>query len=1075
MANDLQTNLDIIDDFTQRLQVAVIGAEETTAKHEHWVEGTSSEVIQTINGPIKTLRGLIADWDALFQASFDSTVESYDSQFAEKLVEYDNDFLNYLLNIGFEPAEIYQGGITIERRSQTVAYDGVTHYWAGTLPFTTTGVFVNEADWLIAPIVGGIEIPQITFATGGNLVRKTQSVLGTDGEWYFWTGSFPKTIPVASTLESAGGVGLNKFKLASGHVPVRPMMKILSTAAGFVLNAGSFEYGATITSSSQVLPELNTGRIWKWDGPIPKVVDLNSSPASSGGVGENLWSEVVTATGSSGSGITIGATKPTGVGSGHRWFCTTDGRTYVYFADGDSVQWVEESPQNSVFDGLEPRVRESLRRSYAEAGYNLVDGSFEVGGALVNPNDVLLYEASGKAFSGPAGFVDAGTDPTSGGFVDVSFDGIREQLASDAGADLVGFKRSNIADAVHQGLAKILNLQPVTPETFGANDSDTDDTLALANMFAFAKLVPCEIKFNRRYTSTNSIACYYADTHNQAIKIVGAHAQCGITFTGASGDALFDVYGNNMQVDGITIEDNLPEAQRYTKIAQRYCGENGNVQNIKSRGYFMRGVLFVAFNRSSVSNIEVYSANTDVANLRGVGLQFVSCVNTSVFGRSYVYRTNDGLVLAYRDGETFDSLKPSTRPTVTYNNEGLEVTGVKTVISNHSLTLHGIAVHVTGCVFDLSFRKMLRIGGLRNKVTGNWFGNDPAVPANQEMFSTWIDTPNGGLISGNTFASIGSDRTLTVTGMRRSWFTNNTLVNISCTVDCALDMTVTGNMPQIFATGSTPEVVITNQSQYTTFMPTLGRNRFSRPVEIGALAPSTSAKLCSRAESGERIFQGVVASGSVIGTCEGGVSATPASISNAAVLFVGSMTSTGRSLNATGTINASGSDYAEYMKKSPSCGLINKGDIAGIDSNAELTDRYDDAIAFCIKSTDPSMVGGDSMYEAPYPSLVDFCGEDEDVDKLSPEFQRYKQAVEEWELKYESVRVTYDRIAFCGQVPCNVSDAAVGDYIVPMRLADGSIGGQAVKSPTFEQYQCAVGKVWKIMEDGRAWVAVKIS
>lgn len=419
MANDLQTNLDIIDDFTQRLQVAVIGAEETTAKHEHWVEGTSSEVIQTINGPIKTLRGLIADWDALFQASFDSTIESYDSQFAEKLVEYDNDFLNYLLNIGFEPAEIYQGGITLERRSQTVAYDGVTYYWAGALPFTTTGVFANEADWLIAPIVGGIEIPQITFATGGNLVRKTQSVLGTDGEWYFWTGSFPKTIPVASTLESAGGVGLNKFKLASGHVPVRPMMKILSTAAGYVLNAGSFEYGATITSSSQVLPELNTGRIWKWDGPIPKVVDLNSSPASSGGVGENLWNEVVTATGSSGSGITIGATKPTGVGSGHRWYCTTDGRTYVYYADGDSVQWVEESPQGSVLDGLTPRVREALRRSYAETGLNLVNGSFEAGGVLVNQTDVILSESNGVAYRGPAGVVAPGTSPSSGGFTEM--------------------------------------------------------------------------------------------------------------------------------------------------------------------------------------------------------------------------------------------------------------------------------------------------------------------------------------------------------------------------------------------------------------------------------------------------------------------------------------------------------------------------------------------------------------------------------------------------------------------------------------------------------------------------------
>lgn len=755
------------------------------------------------------------------------------------------------------------------------------------------------------------------------------------------------------------------------------------------------------------------------------------------------------------------------------------GRAYRYIGAAQVTVSKDSSPDISwselVVSTSSLLAIEALRRSYVEAGYNVV-GTFQAGFTFVNANDVGIDEATGKAFTGPAGSVAAGTDPTSGGFVDVSLDGIREQLASDTGADLVRFKRSLVADAVNQALAEVLNLQPVSPETFGANDSDTDDTLALSKMFAFALLVPCEIKFNRRYVSTNSIAYYYADTHNQAVKIVGAHAQCGITFTGASGDALFDVYGNNMQVDGITIEDNLPEAQRYTKIAQRYCGENGNVQNIKSRGYFMRGVLFVAFNRSSVSNIEVYSANTDVANLRGVGLQLASCVNTSVFGRSYVYRTNDGLVLAYRDGETFDSLKPATRPTVTYNNEGLEVSGVKTVISNHSLTLHGIAVHVTGCTFDLSYRKMLRIGGLRNKVTGNWFGNDPGAPANQEMFSTWIDTPNGGLISGNTFASIGSDRTLTVTGMRRSWFTGNTLVNISCTVDCALDMVVTGNMPQIFATGATPEVVITNQSQYTTFMSTLGRNRFSRPIEIGALAPSTSAKLCSRAESGERIFQGVVATGSVIGTCEGGISATPASLSNAAVLFIGNMAATGRSLNATGTINASGSDYAEYMKKSPACGLINKGDIVGIDSNAELTDRYDDAIAFCIKSTNPGMVGGDAMYEAPYPSLIDFGVEDDGVvDALSPEFQSYKQAVDEWELKYESVRVTYDRIAFCGQVPCNVSGAAVGDYIVPVRLADGSIGGQAVKNPAFEQYQCAVGRVWKIMEDGRAWVAVKIS
>ena len=74
--------------------------------------------------------------------------------------------------------------------------------------------------------------------------------------------------------------------------------------------------------------------------------------------------------------------------------------------------------RSSRFAGTQ--ARESLRRSYAEAGYNLVDGSFEAGGTLVNASDVLLQERSGKAFTGPAGTVAAGTNPAGGGFVDVS-------------------------------------------------------------------------------------------------------------------------------------------------------------------------------------------------------------------------------------------------------------------------------------------------------------------------------------------------------------------------------------------------------------------------------------------------------------------------------------------------------------------------------------------------------------------------------------------------------------------------------------------------------------------------------
>lgn len=54
---------------------------------------------------------------------------------------------------------------------------------------------------------------------------------------------------------------------------------------------------------------------------------------------------------------------------------------------------------NLGIESLNIATREALRRTYAEAGYNMVAGSFEMGGTVVNINDVLLYEKEGKAYS----------------------------------------------------------------------------------------------------------------------------------------------------------------------------------------------------------------------------------------------------------------------------------------------------------------------------------------------------------------------------------------------------------------------------------------------------------------------------------------------------------------------------------------------------------------------------------------------------------------------------------------------------------------------------------------------------
>jgi hypothetical protein len=153
---------------------------------------------------------------------------------------------------------------------------------------------------------------------------------------------------------------------------------------------------------------------------------------------------------------------------------------------------------------------------------------------------------------------------------------------------------------------------------------------------------------------------------------------------------------------------------------------------------------------------------------------------------------------------------------------------------------------------------------------------------------------------------------------------------------------------------------------------------------------------------------------------------------------------TGRSINAGGTVNASGTDYAEYMEKSGDF-TIAKGDVCGIDANGKLTNVFANAISFMVKSTDPSYVGGDSWG----------VGFDNDAEGL------------------EAARQTVDRIAFAGQVPVNVLGATAGQYIVPTN-DNGAIKGQAVSNPTFEQYQSAVGKVIAIEADGRARIIVKV-
>lgn len=229
----------------------------------------------------------------------------------------------------------------------------------------------------------------------------------------------------------------------------------------------------------------------------------------------------------------------------------------------------------------------------------------------------------------------------------------------------------------------------------------------------------------------------------------------------------------------------------------------------------------------------------------------------------------------------------------------------------------------------------------------------------------------------------------------------------------------------------------------------------------------------------------------------------------ASAMLVSYNTSTGRSISAGGTINASGADYAEYMTKADSCGMIAAGDVCGVDRDGRLTRTWADAVSFVVKSTNPAYVGGDTWsahmppkpeapVEPPAPTIpaqpsADATEEDEAawVDAMQAygvaqaAFTRdhaaweaanaaYSRDLAAWDSNLEAARITVDRIAFAGQVPVNCEGTfEVGDYLIAAANG-GGIKAVAVGEAdiTFEQYRRRLGKVWA-SRDGRPWIDVQ--
>ena len=150
---------------------------------------------------------------------------------------------------------------------------------------------------------------------------------------------YPNANVGIGTLSPAAKVDVIGDALVSGIVSATSFYGDGSNLTGLSIDAN-----ATVSISTTPPQSPNAGDMWYSISHARTFIYYQDEDSSQWIDSAPFNTGITTSSSSSGASVSIGASSPSNPNSGDLWYSTTRGRLFIYYTDTDSSQWIDSAP-----------------------------------------------------------------------------------------------------------------------------------------------------------------------------------------------------------------------------------------------------------------------------------------------------------------------------------------------------------------------------------------------------------------------------------------------------------------------------------------------------------------------------------------------------------------------------------------------------------------------------------------------------------------------------------------------------------------------------------------------------------